>query len=77
MKENEFFDGKFDEISKMKETKNLKKRKLFEIKTLVYYLLEKGEDFKSELVQLKADLTMEDIVNGTYLDKSKFKALNL
>ena len=74
---NDFFDGKFEEISQIPRLKLLKKRKLFENKQLVYYEMAKGEQFAPELKVLFADLTIESLNNGTWQDAGNFKSLNL
>ena len=77
MQGHDFFDGKFDEISKQPVIKDMKKRKLFDTKQLVYYELAKGDNFAAELKVLMADLTIESLNNGSWKDASNFKALNL
>lgn len=54
----------------------MKKRKLFEIKKLVYYLINKGDNFREKVMVLKADLTMDDIVSGNWKNKENFKGMN-
>ena len=77
LEKSEFFDGNFKNLEKLKNLKDLKKRKQVQLKSLVYYELQKGESYARKLVQLKADLTMQDITQGTWKDSKLFKELNL
>ncbi len=77
MSQSNFFDGSFDLISKNAGVKMLKKRKLFKVKNIIYFLIKKGECFSDKIIVKKADLTMNDINKGTWKDSSAFKAMNL
>lgn len=72
-----YFDGMFEAEQNNENIKKLKKRQLIEIKTLSYYKLAKGEHFAEKVVNLKADLTAEDLAKETWKDVNLFKGLNL
>ncbi len=67
----------FESVSKDKRLKKLKKRKLFKVKNLIYYTMEKGSDFEETINELKFDLTAEDIKNESWRNNKDFKAMNL
>jgi phenylalanyl-tRNA synthetase alpha chain len=50
---------------------------LIDVKVLTYYIISKGEQFKETFLELKADLTYEDVRNNSYKDLSLFKEMNL
>lgn len=73
----DFFDKTFDELNASEEVKNLKKRKLFEVKALNYYKCKKGPSFSSKLVNKRADLTHDDLANLEWKNLESFKEINL
>lgn len=72
-----YFDGVYEDEVGNELVKKLRKRQLLEVKTLTYYLLQKGPHFADKVITLKADLTAEDLAKETWRDAGAFKALNL
>jgi phenylalanyl-tRNA synthetase alpha chain len=78
LNESEFFvNSIYKDNEKNKQIKILKKRKTLEIKRLNYFVVEVGDHFQEHIKVLKADLTAEDLANGTWKDESNFKDMNL
>lgn len=78
LKESEFFQNEiFKTFEKDKRIKVLKKRKTLAIKELVYFNIETGKNFRADIKVLKADISAQDLAEGTWEDESNFKDMNL
>lgn len=78
LRESDFFaNGIYEKFAKDKRVKTLCKRKTLEIKSLNYYIIQPGTMFSDKILVLKADLTAEDLANGTWEESEKFKDMNL
>ncbi len=74
---SKFFDLDQETLQSNPIVQKLKKRKLCDIKTLTYYIVQKGEQYQNTFLELKADLTYEDVRNNLHKDLSLFKEMNL
>ena len=77
LKNIDYFDAKMDQLKNDEQVLKLKKRKLVDIKQLVYYEIQKDEGMRDIFFEQKADLCYQDIQNNNYLNHDLFKAINL